>query len=209
MPKKLTQEQFIQRVKEAVGDKYTILSQYNGKNNPITMKCNIHNIDFIVNAECFMRGSKDVRGSCPICSEEQKNERLKDSREKVKCAYCGKEFVLSKSKAEKSKSGFHFCCREHKDLAQTIDFGLKEIWPDHYAECTSVYNYRKKAFREYPNKCSVCGWNEDIDILEVHHIDEDRENNELDNLIILCPICHRKLTNHKYKLINREQIVLC
>ena len=37
---------------------------------------------------------------------------------------------------------------------------------------------------------------------------EKEEIPEKENLIILCPICHRKLTSHKYKLINREQIVL-
>ena len=65
------------------------------------------------------------------------------------------------------------------------------------------------AFRNYEHQCSVCGWCEDADILEVHHINEDHGDNELNNLIILCPTCHRKLTSHKYKLINREQIVLC
>ncbi|WP_444210111.1 HNH endonuclease [Dialister succinatiphilus] len=71
-----------------------------------------------------------------------------------------------------------------------------------------MYNYRRNAYRNYPHKCAVCGWDEDEDILEVHHIDENREHNELFNLIILCPICHRKLSSHKYKLVNREQIVL-
>ena len=44
-------------------------------------------------------------------------------------------------------------------------------------------------------------------MLEVHHIDENRANNELDNLIVLCPICHRKLTTGKYELINRTEII--
>lgn len=50
-------------------------------------------------------------------------------------------------------------------------------------------------------------WDEDPDILEVHHIDENREHNELSNLVILCPICHRKITSHKYKLIERNSII--
>ena len=95
-------------------------------------------------------------------------------------------------------------------MAQRIDFGLKEIQPNHYGNAVeNIHNYRKNAFRYYPHKCAVCDWNEDEDILEVHHIDENRDHNELSNLIILCPICHRKLSSHKYKLIDREQIVLC
>ena len=92
-----------------------------------------------------------------------------------------------------SKSGIYFCCREHKDLAQRIDFGLKEIQPNHYGNAVeNINNYRKNAFRYYS-----------------HNIDENRNHNELSNLIILCLICHRKLSSHKYKLINKEQIILC
>lgn len=65
-------------------------------------------------------------------------------------------------------------------------------------------NYRKKAFDNYEHKCAVCGWNEDEDILEVHHIDENREHNDLENLKILCPICHRKITSGKYQLIDNN-----
>ena len=109
---------------------------------------------------------------------------------------------------DNSRSGLYFCCREHKDLAQRLDSGLEfeALRPEHYG--TISKNYRDVAFRLYPHQCAICGWDEDKDILEVHHIDEDRNHNEKENLIILCPICHRKLTSHKYKLINREQIVL-
>ena len=210
MPRKLTQEEFEQRVYECVGDKYSVVSEYNGKSKPIDLKCNIHNIIFQVSAECFMRGPKEIRCSCPKCSEEKKNEKFSINRTELECAYCGRKFIRPNSKLNNSKSGIYFCCREHKDLAQRIDFGLKEIQPNHYGNAVkNIHNYRKNAFRYYPHKCAVCDWNEDEDILEVHHIDENRDHNELSNLIILCPICHRKLSSHKYKLIDREQIVLC
>ena len=37
-------------------------------------------------------------------------------------------------------------------------------------------------------------------VLEVHHIDENRNNNDISNLVILCPICHKYLTLHLYTL---------
>ena len=64
--------------------------------------------------------------------------------------------------------------------------------------------YRRNAFDYYPHKCAICGWDEDVRILEVHHIDENHDNNELNNLMILCPICHKKLTLHLYKLENNN-----
>ncbi len=82
--------------------------------------------------------------------------------------------------------------------------------PDHYSNVEekigSINTYREMAMREYNHQCSVCGWCEDDGILQVHHIDEDRQNNALNNLIILCPNCHAKLTSHKYQLIDKKII---
>lgn len=61
-------------------------------------------------------------------------------------------------------------------------------------------NYRLRAMSNLPHRCMVCGWDEDERILEVHHINENRQNNELENLVILCPTCHRKITLGYYSL---------
>ena len=77
--------------------------------------------------------------------------------------------------------------------------------PLHYG--ISGGDYRFKAFQAYEHKCAICGWDEDERILEVHHIDSNREHNELDNLIILCPTCHRKITLHYYDLFDRSILI--
>lgn len=196
---RLTQQEYEQRVFNCVGDKYTVLSEYQGKSRPITLKCNLHEVTFTCTADCFMRGPKDIRSSCPECSKEKRAS----NRIIIICDYCGKEFFRSPSKIQNSKSGLQFCCRECKDAAQRIENNFEAIWPSHYKNGEQVH-YRKLAFQNYDYKCAVCGWDEDKDILEVHHIDEDRSNNKLNNLIILCPICHRKLTSHKYILLNNQ-----
>jgi len=52
----------------------------------------------------------------------------------------------------------------------------------------------RKAKNEALNRdrriCVLCGYNISVD---VHHIDENKENNDLDNLITLCPNCHREI----------------
>ena len=53
----------------------------------------------------------------------------------------------------------------------------------------------------------VCGWDEDERILEVHHLDENREHNDISNLSILCPTCHRKITLGYYVLTNDFKLV--
>ena len=43
-------------------------------------------------------------------------------------------------------------------------------------------------------KCEICN---STKFLEVHHKDHNRENNELDNLILLCKSCHKKEHIHR------------
>ena len=86
---RLTQEEFRKRVFDCVGEKFEVVSEYQGRSKPVTLHCNIHDVDFTVTAECFMRGKDDIRGNCPKCSDE---ERYGKDRAYVTCAYCGKEF---------------------------------------------------------------------------------------------------------------------
>lgn len=207
MSNKLTQEEFEQRVFNLVGDKYFVIGQYEGKDKPILMRCNIHNIEFTGLAKTFMyKNCYSPNGGCPKCYEEFRHKKSI----KVICDYCYKEYYTTPSKLNKSKSGLHFCCKEHKLLAQRLESGeqFKKMRPEHYGTADSEYTYRAKAFRNYIHSCAICNWNEDSDILQVHHIDENRNNNTLENLIILCPNCHAKLTSHKYELIGRDKIIL-
>lgn len=114
------------------------------------------------------------------------------------CTECGKEIWRRKSQIKRSKTGNVFCSRSCATAYhnKTIKCGEKNPnFIDGYA------TYRTKAMRVYPHKCAVCGWQEDERILEVHHIDENRHHNSDDNLIILCPICHKKITMHFYTLV--------
>ena len=52
------------------------------------------------------------------------------------------------------------------------------------------------------NECEMCGlkeWRSQKLTLELHHIDGNRFNNNLDNLQILCPNCHSLTPNHSKK----------
>jgi len=49
-------------------------------------------------------------------------------------------------------------------------------------------NYRLKCLEEREHKCIICGEDK---VVEVHHIDKNRNNNALNNLIVLCPTHHQ------------------
>lgn len=206
MSRKLSQEKFEEKIFNLFGNKYTVVSQYLGKRQPITLHCNVHNVDFTVTAECFMRGTGDIRSSCPECTKDKRREK----QVLCTCAYCGINFYRAPSKLKNSLSGLTFCCREHKDLAQRLESGeqFKEMRPPHYSGIITTRTYRDFAFKHYPHYCTNCGWDEDENILQVHHIDENRENNKLENLMILCPTCHMKLTSHRYILDENKKIKL-
>lgn len=55
--------------------------------------------------------------------------------------------------------------------------------------------YKTKSIlqKEIGSVCPFCE-NKDVEHFEIHHIDENPENNELSNLIMLCPTCHSKIT---------------
>ena len=47
------------------------------------------------------------------------------------------------------------------------------------------------------NGCEECGFKDNF-ILDFHHIDKDRKNNNRDNIAYLCPNCHAR--HHRIKL---------
>ncbi|KKM82780.1 hypothetical protein LCGC14_1316190, partial [marine sediment metagenome] len=71
---------------------------------------------------------------------------------------------------------------------QRIASGITEIHPNHYNGGVSIY--RSAAFRTYEPKCDKCGYDKHIPVMVVHHIDHNRDNNDVSNLQILCRNCH-------------------
>ncbi len=57
--------------------------------------------------------------------------------------------------------------------------------------------------QEIDSKCPLCD-DTNVDHFEIHHIDEIPENNQITNLLLLCPICHSKITK---KDITYDQVV--
>ncbi len=58
------------------------------------------------------------------------------------------------------------------------------------------YNISPEIYKEITQECVVCGFNQ---IVDLHHLDENNKNNELNNLIGLCPNHHKMLHDFRYK----------
>lgn len=66
---------------------------------------------------------------------------------------------------------------------------------------------KRYLMEKYHNQCARCGWGEkNIHTnkipLEVEHIDGNYQNNEEDNLILLCPNCHSLTSTYKGANLN-------
>ena len=142
---------------------------------------------------CYSKFLKRLKWVKPLnfCNHKCKALYYKQNIE-YKCSYCNNTFLSDKSRVNGSKSGLLFCSRLCKDNAQKIDSGIDQLKLPHYNDGYS--EYRNRAFNKYKPECEYCKYSECIGILEVHHLDSNRLNGALENLVILCPTHHAAIT---------------
>ena len=104
-----------------------------------------------------------------------------------KCPVCQTEFeTLAGHKREK-----HTCSHS----CSNTFFRSGENNPNWKAE-QSEWGYRKLCFSKWSKKCLVCGFDK---IVEVHHLDENHNNNDISNLVPLCPNHHKMFHTKKHR----------
>jgi hypothetical protein len=135
------------------------------------------------------------------CSSKGRSNKVK-----VNCAHCGKELEKLPSEIKKSKTGNMFCDRSCACSFNNTEFRSGENnpnWKDGSYKSTA---YAKKAFRYYKHECAICKFDEKS-CLEVHHIDEDKSNDDIDNLIILCSNHHHMIHYGSLKISDDVKIL--
>lgn len=114
--------------------------------------------------EEFVPRSNNVR-FCDKCKEVIKNLRYL-RKPILKCPTCGSFYI----KTGNFQKRCEIC-------------GYKQLYAG---------DYRTIAFENLPHICNRCGIKVDLFSADVHHKDRNRQNNNLDNLEILCKSCHHK-----------------
>ncbi len=69
-----------------------------------------------------------------------------------------------------------------------------------WSKYTRCHSLKKHLIKEKGHKCQNCDlthWLNELISLEVHHIDGDSSNNDVNNLQILCPNCHSVTENYR------------
>jgi len=75
-----------------------------------------------------------------------------------------------------------------------------------WSQYSKVSNFKKHLIKDKGHKCENCGlteWQKQSIVLEVHHEDGDRTNNEFSNLKLLCCNCHALTHNWRNKNKNK------
>lgn len=124
-----------------------------------------------------------------FCSKECQS-KFKTQTIECTCATCGRVIQRKLSILNRSKTGNVYCSRS---CATTNNNKLFKIKKDSSTFISKAY--RKKALNHYGAKCSLCGYCIE-QCLEVHHKDLNRDNNSIENLIVLCPNCHKEVHNN-------------
>ena len=169
--------QFKERIAEYSKDSLLVVGEYINAKTPIIVECKECHYQWTYTPDSVSPRNQqkyEFKG-CPNCKYID-----------LVCEECGKPIHKLKSKIAKHNFCSQLCGNRYKNRNTT-----------NIEDSTA---YRRNAFAKYDHKCAICGWNKDERVLEVHHIDENRNNNNIDNLIILCPTCHKFLTLHLYDL---------
>ena len=122
-----------------------------------------------------------------------------------KCKVCGKEFETKSNRAI-------YC----SDKCKRASIREKEK-PAIIKRAKDMSRDKNKVYSVYQSKCAICGWQISKNLVihkgkalpsygcEIHHIVPVSEggSGELDNLIMLCPNCHKKAD---YGVITRDEL---
>ena len=100
----------------------------------------------------------------------------------------------------------HYICSDNTIRSYLLKYGIKPRSP-------SEYNYRQRKYRSSLSKelntklnhtCSVCGW--DKTTCDAHHMIKRAENGSDDEVILVCPNCHRMI--HKGLLSAQDEEIV-
>lgn len=131
--------------------------------------------------ECEGSNEIHAKGFCYKCYKKQWQPKI------IICKNC---------KKERKHHAFGLCSPCHMKL--------------HHYDLIKSYNVRKyhnislELYRKLATSCIVCGFDK---IVELHHLDYNRQNNYENNLVALCPNHHKMLHKEEYSQEIKEVIL--
>jgi len=130
----------------------------------------------ICNKPIYRRPSEIIRNKGNVfCSSSCYG---KHNRKETPCIVCGKLIMAHFNKKTCSRG----CANKHRA-------GIKYKLNRPRDKVIYQQGLKLRLLKTRGGKCERCGYSK-IQILQVHHKDRNRNNNNLDNLALICPNCH-------------------
>ena len=140
---------------------------------------------------------KSIRTGWKVyCSKRCRYLRAKTGK-LTPCANCGQRIWVIKSKQRQR----NFCTK--RCVAIAVNGSRRGKNHPNYIHGRTV-DYRSQAFERYGGRCAYCGYDRHLKLIEVHHIDGNRANWDLSNLIVLCTWHHAAVTRRLAVIKNRR-----
>jgi hypothetical protein len=102
-------------------------------------------------------------------------KRFKYEQITKECPVCGNKFTTQKGHPKEKTTCSHSCANTYFRSGPN-----NGSWNES--------NYRSTCFHYHGKKCIICG---ETRIVDVHHYDENHNNNKPENLVPLCPTHHQ------------------
>lgn len=139
----------------------------------------------------YVKPSHQKLGYGIYCSTKCRGEGSRTGQT-VNCSMCNKAVWKTPRDFHRSKSEKLFCSKSCQTKWRNEFFSGE----NHANWQGGEYIYKDVLIRSgQATICKKCG-NADERVLEVHHIDKDRKNSKLENLVWLCGNCHTLV--HRY-----------
>ena len=144
------------------------------------------------------------------------SDTFKQRLSNVCCKFCNKDIIVSSIRKHETSCYLNpknitecvVCNAPIKDYRHSKGTCSRSCANTHFRSGADNGNWKASGYaiickQHYTMKCLVCG---ETEVIDVHHIDCNRENNLPDNLIPLCPTHHAYMHRGKSHII--EHIIL-
>lgn len=133
---------------------------------------------------------------CGVKFDVYRNQ-VKKGKGKFCSVSCGMTYRNTINNPTRCKKVREKISRNHADVSGINNpmYGIRGEDAPGYIDGRNSYvgeTSRRIALANFEHKCTICGVT-NLNEMDVHHIDRDRGNNKLENLMLLCTKCHQNI----------------
>lgn len=142
-----------------------------------------------------IREVKELITECD-CSHFRKGKKSKYELIEKRCPVCDSKFEAQEGHNKEKRTCSYACSNVY--FRSGPDNGN---WKETEKNCKS-HAYRSTCFYYHKKRCVICN---EKNIVEVHHLDENKQNNKPENLIPICSTHHR-YWHSQYRYLVEDKI---